>query len=118
MESKVSVVAGALAGAVLLILTGWIPVIGALISGMVAGGITKGLFRGLIAGFLAGVVGFVIVTYLFSDISLMLDGIIGAASGSGTAELIAMLEFLTVPFASLGGLIGGVVGSMKQKGQR
>jgi hypothetical protein len=118
MAIKGSIVVGAVAGAILLVLTGWIPVIGALISGIVAGGVTKGLFRGLIAGFLAGVVGFVIVTYLLSDISLMLDGIIGAASGSGTAEAIAMLEFLTVPFASLGGLIGGVVGSMKQKGQK
>lgn len=59
--SSGSIGLGALAGFLLLVFLGFIPIVGALIAGFVAGLIARGAGRGAVAGFVAGILRAVIL---------------------------------------------------------
>jgi len=86
-KAKGSIRLGTFVGFLLLLLLGFIPILGAVIAGLVAGLIARGVGRGAVAGFLAGIAGAVALIVLLS--------IGGAALGAFFGQ------------AGLGAIIGG-----------
>jgi uncharacterized membrane protein YeaQ/YmgE (transglycosylase-associated protein family) len=65
MSDSGSLGLGVFIGFILMIILGWIPVIGAFIAGLVAGLIAKGgVIRGAKAGFLSGMMGAIVIAVM------------------------------------------------------
>ena len=111
MAGNGSIIVGTVAGAVVLVLLGWLPVLGALIAGIVAGHLAKGWLRGAFAGLLAGILGFFVLEFVLTGIGGALAGSIGALGGGVLGGIIGILEIGNVPLAAIGGLIGGILTS-------
>jgi uncharacterized membrane protein YeaQ/YmgE (transglycosylase-associated protein family) len=98
---------GIAAGIALMIIFGWIPIIGPITAGMVAGILTKDdAGRGALAGFLSGVIGATIESVLLTTLGFAFLGSLGAFIG-GLASLTALISLPL--FGLIGGLIGGVM---------
>lgn len=106
---KGSIGVGSVVGFLLLIILGWIPILGAIIAGLVAGLIARGALRGLAAGFISGIIGAVIIAILFSFIGGLIAGAIGSAIGFGVGGLLILLSVGGAILSGIGGLIGGLL---------
>lgn len=116
-----SVLSGSLAGLIILILIGWIPLFGPLIAGIVAGSIARGAIRGLVAGLIAGVLGGIFLglliipaifgmvgLFLYNDFSIILE--MPSIRGLETGLLIAIVSIIMLaPITAAGGFIGGLL---------
>ena len=92
MAKAGSITLGVFVGIIMMVIIGWIPLIGALIAGLVAGAIARGARRGLVVGFLSGLIGLLILIFLASAMGSAIAG----AVGIGGIILVA-----------IGGLMGG-----------
>jgi len=109
-----SIVGGAAVAFVLLIVIGWIPIIGALIAGFVAGVIARGAGRGATAGFIGGIAGGIIAVLVLGAVGTLLGGVIGLGFlggiiGAGVGGALLLLGIGNTVVCIIGGAIGGAI---------
>ncbi len=118
MAKNGSLLLGFAASLVIMILTGWIPIIGALLAGFIGGILAGSKIRGIIAGAAGALIGAVIFVMFISAIIigakwiLSLFGIIFIRS----AHVFGITHFaiaLIVAYALMGA-VGGLMGGMVQ----
>jgi len=96
-------------GFILMVVLGFVPVIGPLVAGLVAGLIAGGgAWNGGKAGFLSGLLGAVILSGLAIVGSTFLLGIFGLVAGLGIAVTLIILAL----YHAVLGFIGGFLGSL------
>lgn len=105
---------GVLAGFLLLIFLGFIPILGALIAGIVAGLIARGAGRGAVAGFVAGIFGSVVLAIFLSFLGAAVGGIFGLTGLGGLLGGLVGGSYVVLSLGSaivclIGGLIGGAL---------
>lgn len=107
---------GVFIGFLLMVLIGWIPIIGALIAGAIAGSIAKGAGRGLITGFLSGTIGLIILAIILGMVGGLAGSTLGSASaavgagiGIGVSSILFIVEIGDIIVVTIGGLIGGAL---------
>lgn len=107
---------GVAVGFLLMILIGWIPILGPLLAGIVAGILARGgVGAGALAGFLSGIMAAIILGLLATFWGLTELGLIESLLG-GLATFWAAL--LLSAGAALFGLIGGIIGgAMVERGE-
>lgn len=117
-------------GSVLMVIVGWIPVIGPLLAGISAGIVTRGEMRkGVLVGFLSGLIGIIILfgvalflTYWFKSPISSVVGTPLESIGKVSQSLIfivLLILILEAPiFGLIGGLIGGILGSIYSSFQK
>jgi|APHig6443717817_1056837.scaffolds.fasta_scaffold531500_2 hypothetical protein len=94
-------------GFVLMVILGFVPVIGPLVAGLVAGLIAGGdVWNGGKAGFLSGLAGAVILSVLAIIGSTFLLGIFGLIAGLGIAMTLIILALYHAALGLTGGIIG------------
>jgi hypothetical protein len=99
---------GVFVGFLLMLLIGWIPVLGPLLAGVVAGILAQGgVGKGALAGFLSGILAAIILGSLVAFYGLVKLGPMAALLG-GLATFTAAL--LLSAGAAFFGLIGGIIG--------
>jgi hypothetical protein len=99
---------GVFSGFLLMLLIGWIPVLGPLLAGMVAGILANGgVGRGAFAGFLSGIMAAIILTLLVTLWGLLELGPLEALLGGLTTFWVALILSAG---AALFGLVGGIIG--------
>ncbi len=96
---------GFLVGIFLIIVIGWIPILGAFVAGLAGGWIARGGRRGLAVGFVAGLVGLILITTLLAGLGAALYGHIGEIIGGVVGVVLSAGSLF---MASLGGLVGGL----------
>ena len=107
---KGSLIVAVLVGFILMIILGWIPLIGPFIAGLVAGYIAKGgLGRGALAGFLSGIVGGIILGVIVTVLSTAALGPLGLLIGAFAGLAAIILSLGGAIIALLGGLVGGAI---------
>jgi hypothetical protein len=103
----------ALAGFIIMVLLGgFLPVLGPIVGGVVAGLIAKGgMWNGAKAGFVAGIFGALVTGIIALVIGTMALGLLGflAAMGIGLVLVILALYFAVLGLA--GGAVGGLIGN-------
>lgn len=117
MEKNGSLPLGFAASLVIMVLTGWIPIIGALLAGFIGGILAGSKIRGIMVGAAGALIGAVIFVMFISAIIigakwiLSLFGIIFVRSAHVfgiTHFAIALIAAYTL-VGAIGGLIGGMV---------
>jgi hypothetical protein len=99
---------GVLVGFLLMLLIGWIPVLGPLLAGVVAGILAQGgVGEGALAGFLSGIMAAIILGLLVTLWGLVNFGPLEALLGGLATFWVALLLSAG---AALFGLIGGIIG--------
>jgi len=111
---KGSIGLGIVAGFLLLILLGYIPIFGALMAGFVAGLITRGAGRGAAAGLIAGIGGAVILSIILLVAGATIVSLLGQAGlavllKGSTGGIITLLALGNAVVCLVGGLIGGAL---------
>ncbi|MEI7432633.1 MAG: DUF5518 domain-containing protein [Methanomicrobiales archaeon] len=97
-------------GFVLMVVLGFVPVVGPLVAGLVAGLIAGGgVWNGGKAGFLSGLFGAVILSVLVIAGSTFLLGIFGLVAGLGIAVTLIILALYHAVLGLIGGCIGGLL---------
>lgn len=96
---------GFLIGIILIIVIGWIPILGAFVAGLAGGWVARGSMRGLAVGFVSGIVGLVLITTVLTGLGAAIYGHIGEIVG-GVVGVV--LSAGSVFMASVGGLVGGL----------
>lgn len=99
------------AGFLLMLIIGWIPVLGPLLSGLVAGLITKrGTLYGLFSGFLSSLVASIIMLFVVIDIfrSTYLVYLLSLFD-INLSSLIILIGIISVLISAIGGYIGGAI---------
>ncbi len=93
--------------ALLMLLIGWIPVIGAIIAGFIGGYRVGGMVKGLIVGLIGCILGLVAAVMLLSIFNLSLFGPVGVIFSF--IALVGLIKYsvISIIMASIGGLIGG-----------
>jgi hypothetical protein len=109
LKTNGSIGAGVMIGFFLLLILGWIPIIGALIAGIVAGAVARGAGRGLVAGFISGIIGVGIIVILLTGVLSFLGGVIGGLIGISVGTVLILLSIGGAVVAMIGGLIGGAL---------
>lgn len=95
-------------GFLLMLLIGWIPILGPLLAGIVAGILAQGgVGDGALAGFLSGIMGAIILGILVAFYEFVKIGPMASLLGGLATFVVALL--LSVG-AALFGLIGGIIG--------
>tara|TARA_B100000315_G_C14417395_1_gene513871 strand:- start:45 stop:506 length:462 start_codon:yes stop_codon:yes gene_type:complete len=118
LKTEGSIALGVLAGAILLVIIGWIPLIGGLIAGFVAGAVARGAGRGFIAGLLAGSIGAIILAVVLTSMVSLVGELLGLATlggllDAGAGAIIAVLSVGGAIVCAIGGLIGGTLRGRK-----
>jgi hypothetical protein len=98
---------GVFVGFLLMLLIGWIPVLGPLLAGIVAGILAGGVGKGALAGFLSGIMAAIILGLLVAFWGLVKFGPLEALLGGLATFWVALLLSAG---AALFGLIGGIIG--------
>jgi hypothetical protein len=99
---------GVFVGFLLMLLIGWVPVLGPLLAGVVAGILAQGgVGKGALAGFLSGVMAAIILGLLVAFWSLVKLGPLEAILGGLATFWVALILSAG---AALFGLIGGIIG--------
>ncbi len=108
-----SLALGVTLGFVTILVIGWIPLLGPFLAGLVAGLVARGGSRGALAGLLASVMGLLIIVVLLSFAGALLAGILGflvfGLAGAGLATILGVAYAGGILFATLGGLVGGLL---------
>jgi hypothetical protein len=109
-------VGGIVVAFVILVVIGWIPLLGAAIAGFVAGMIARGAGRGAMAGFVAGITGGVIAVFILGAIGTLLAGAVGLAFiggmiGTGIGVIFLLLSLGNAVVCAVAGAIGGAIRS-------
>ena len=107
---------GALVGIVVILLLGWVPLIGPLIAGYIAGLHAKHRNQGAEIGFAIGAVGALIMTWLFyiapSQVFVITEGPLSGWVGTAFTYYYSLgplvLISATVIMAIIGGALGGI----------
>ena len=117
MADEGSLGLGVIVGIILIVIIGWVPILGALIAGMVAGAIARGPARGLVAGFVAGLIGLLALAFLFTYSGGAVWTIFkNVLLGFNISITLAVLEASGLILISLGGIVGGAL--MPQKAEK
>lgn len=111
MKMSGSIGAGVVVGFFLLLIIGWIPIIGALISGIAAGATARGALRGMATGFIAGIIGAIAIGILLTTVGTSIGGIIGGIIGMGIGTVLLLLSIGGAILSMMGGFIGGALRS-------
>ena len=110
MGSTSSLVISVAAGFVLMIILGWLPVVGPLIAGVVAGLMAEGgLRRGALTGLLAGIFGGVTLALILMNVDPATFAPLGFSVGFLGNLMLAILSVGGVVGALIGGALGGLV---------
>jgi len=103
---------GVIVGFIVMIVLGFLPVIGPLLGGFVAGIIARGgWWNGAKAGFVAGIFGAIVLGIILIIGATLFLGVVGFFGGLGvTAALIAIALY-----SAILGLVGGAIGGLIAK---
>ena len=97
-------------GFILMVVLGFVPVIGALVAGLVAGLIAGGgIWNGGKAGFFAGLLGAIIMSVIVILGGTFLLGIFGFISGLGISLVLIILALYHAVLGFIGGCAGGLL---------
>lgn len=104
---------GVFIGFILMVIIGWIPVLGALVAGIIAGAIARGPGRGIATGFFAGILGLIILAIFFFGFGSTNTGTLGtqisSVVGLSIHTLLVVLSVGGIILITIGGLIGGAL---------
>ena len=102
-------------GTLLMVLLGWVPIVGAFVSGFVAGAIVKTKWSGFYISIAAGAIGAGILYYLWNyTTAVLLRAIQAGAYGPGIAHvesfMLSLGPAVVYPVAFAVVVLGGVLG--------
>ncbi|MEM1576820.1 MAG: DUF5518 domain-containing protein [Archaeoglobaceae archaeon] len=106
---------GIAVGSLLMVVVGWIPIIGPVLAGITAGIVTRsGMRKGVVAGFLSGLIGILILIgmafWLKSFISSFIEITPLESISKFPQSLICITIFVILLETPIFGLIGGLIG--------
>lgn len=92
-------------GSLIMALIGWIPIIGAMVSGLLSGIIARGYLRGGLAALLSGIIGIIIFSAIASVLRVNIESIFGPQ----VEDNILYFYQMSIILAIVMGLFGGSV---------
>ncbi len=98
-------------GFILMLIIGWIPVLGPLVSGLIAGFVTRrGALYGLFSGFLSSLIASIIMLFIVIDVfkSTYLVYLLSLFD-INLNSLIILIGLISVLISAIGGYIGGAI---------
>ncbi|MDE1873728.1 MAG: DUF5518 domain-containing protein [Candidatus Micrarchaeota archaeon] len=113
------VVLGTAIGLVAIVFLGWVPVVGALVSGYMAGINTSYRKEGIIAGFVVGAIGSLILTWAFflmpSQVFVVTEGPLSGWVGQFFTKFYTLGPLVLIATTVACSMIGGAIGSLGKK---
>ncbi len=92
-------------GSLIMALIGWIPIIGAMVSGLLSGILARGYLRGGLAALLSGIIGIIIFSAIASVLGVNIESIFGPQ----VEDNILYFYQMSIILAIVMGLFGGSV---------
>ncbi len=106
--------AGIIVTFLLLLVLGWVPVVGPLIAGAVGGYVAgKGAGGGAVAGFIGGIFGGILLGVIVAVLGTAFLGPLGAFLGLLAGGVVALKLIVPAILAAVGDLIGGALRGKK-----